>query len=204
MTILLIRHGETELNAARVMQPAATPLGARGLAQASALAARYADAGLVAIVASDLPRAWQTAQALAASTGLPVLASSLLHERNFGAWRGRPHASFSFDPVACADAPPDGESLPVFDARVAQAWAWVLAQRQAAGGPLAVVSHGLVIAQMLRAHATLPAHWPMPARLANTSVSELHAAPPHAVLRLDDTAHLDGSVGDDGLALFGG
>lgn len=204
MTILLIRHGETELNAARVMQPAATPLGARGQAQAAALARRLAGAGLVALVASDLPRAWQTAQAVAATTGLTPTPCPLLHERNFGDWRGHPHASFAFDPVAQPEAPPGGESLEVFYARVAQAWAWVLQQRQAAGGPLAVVSHGLVIARILQAHAQLPAGVPAPERLGNTSVSVLQALPPHQALAVDDTSHLAGAVGDDGQALFGG
>ena len=40
MTILLIRHGETALNVSRVLQPADTPLGTRGIAQAEALGAR--------------------------------------------------------------------------------------------------------------------------------------------------------------------
>ena len=69
MTLLLIRHGETALNAARVMQPADTPLSERGLAQAEALGRRMKTAGLAAIVSSDLPRAWQTAQAIAQPDG---------------------------------------------------------------------------------------------------------------------------------------
>jgi probable phosphoglycerate mutase len=204
MTILLIRHGETELNAARVMQPAATPLGARGLAQAQALGRRLAGAGLAGLVASDLPRAWQTAQAVSATTGLAALPCALLHERNFGDWRGRPHDSFAFDPVADPAAPPNGESFDTFCARVAQAWAWVLQQRQAAGGPLAVVSHGLVIAQMLRVHARLAAGVAAPQRLGNTSISVVAAAPPHHALQVDDTAHLADAAGDDAQALFGG
>ena len=38
MNLLLIRHGETALNVPRVLQPADTPLSARGMAQAEALA----------------------------------------------------------------------------------------------------------------------------------------------------------------------
>ena len=38
--ILLIRHGETELNAKRVLQPPETPLSERGVAQAERLARR--------------------------------------------------------------------------------------------------------------------------------------------------------------------
>ena len=58
MAILLVRHGETALNAARVMQPADTPLSERGLAQARAVARRLAQRGRVAaLLSSDLPRA---------------------------------------------------------------------------------------------------------------------------------------------------
>ena len=61
MTLLFIRHGETALNAARVLQPAATPLSARGLAQAQAVAERLAAQRLAGVLSSDLPRALQTA-----------------------------------------------------------------------------------------------------------------------------------------------
>ena len=76
MTLLIIRHGETPLNVSRVLQPADTPLSANGLAQAAALAQRLAgDAALrpTALVSSDLPRALQTAQAIAAACGLPLV-----------------------------------------------------------------------------------------------------------------------------------
>ena len=43
MTLLIIRHGETPLNVARVLQPADTPLSANGLAQAAALAQQARD-----------------------------------------------------------------------------------------------------------------------------------------------------------------
>ena len=68
-SIILVRHGETALNAARVLQPAATPLGPRGFAQAEAVARRLAPMQPGAIVSSDLPRALQTAQAIARAAG---------------------------------------------------------------------------------------------------------------------------------------
>ena len=40
MNVYLVRHGETDLNARRVLQPPATPLSERGLEQARRLAAR--------------------------------------------------------------------------------------------------------------------------------------------------------------------
>ncbi|EHR70488.1 fructose-2,6-bisphosphatase [Burkholderiales bacterium JOSHI_001] len=204
MSLLLIRHGETALNAARVMQPPDTPLSERGLAQAEALAQRLKTAGLAAIVASDLPRALQTAQAIARATGLPVTTSALLHERNFGDWRGRPHASLGFDALTTQTAPPNGETTATFEARVAAAWDWVLAQKQAAGGPLAVVSHGLVVMRWLRAHARVPAGLVLPERIGNTALSVVAAAPPHAASLVDCTAHLDGATAEDANSLSGG
>ena len=53
MTLLLVRHGETALNASRTLQPAATPLSARGLAQAAAVAARIAALRPAAVLSSD-------------------------------------------------------------------------------------------------------------------------------------------------------
>jgi broad specificity phosphatase PhoE len=190
MTMLWLRHGETALNAARIMQPADTPLSARGLAQAEAAARRLAALRPAAILSSDLPRAMQTAQALAALTGLPVETDARLQERNFGILRGRPWDELGFDAMSMADAPEGGESLAEFQERCDAAWALALARRAALGGPLVVVSHGLLI------HAVLSrqVHWPpglsLPEWLANTSVSEIGAEPPHAALRAGCIDHL--------------
>ncbi len=213
MTLLIIRHGETPLNVARVLQPADTPLSANGLAQAARLAQRLA-AGLplkpAAIVSSDLPRALQTAQALAAATGLGLGTSALLHERNFGDLRGRPYDTLPFDPLTSDEAPPNGESHAVFGARCAAAWAWVLAQHAAlqaaaGGGPLAVVTHGLVIKHWLQhGPLRLPAHLGLPERLSNTSLTVAAAAAPFEVSLVDCTAHLGGDVVADAKSLSGG
>jgi len=208
MTLLIIRHGETPLNVARVMQPADTPLSANGLAQAALLAQRLAAGQPVrpaGIVSSDLPRALQTAQAIAAATGLPITTSALLHERNFGDLRGRLYDSLGFDPLTREDAPPNGESIPQFAARCAAAWAWLLQQQAALGGPLAVVTHGLVIRQWLH-HGTLQVGDALllPERLSNTSLTVCTAAAPHAVSLVDCTAHLVDGVQADGKSLSGG
>ncbi|MES2715376.1 MAG: histidine phosphatase family protein [Pseudomonadota bacterium] len=208
MNLLIIRHGETPLNVARVMQPADTPLSANGQLQAASLAQRLAAAQPVrpaGIVSSDLPRALQTAQALAAATGLPITTSALLHERNFGDLRGQLYDSLGFDPLTREEAPANGESIPQFAARCAAAWAWVLQQQAALGGPLAVVTHGLVIRQWLH-HGPLqvPAGLVLPERLSNTSLTLATAAAPHAVSLVDCTAHLGGAVQADAKSLSGG
>jgi len=202
--LLLIRHGETPLNVARVLQPADTPLSPNGLAQAGLVARRLAGLGLAGIVSSDLPRARQTAAAISDATGLPVRCSALLQERNFGDLRGLPYDTLAEDPIASDAAPPGGESGAVFRARVDSAFAWVVACQREFGGLLAVVSHGLVIHAMLARHARLPDGTVLPARIANTSLSRLVAEPPHAALLIDCCAHLDAAAADDRLALSGG
>jgi broad specificity phosphatase PhoE len=190
MTILLVRHGETDLNAARILQPPDTPLGRNGLAQAAAVAARIAALAPVALLSSNLRRAWQTAEAIAAAPGLAIEPEALLHERNFGDWRGRPWGEMEIDPLGHPDAPPNGEAMVDFFERVAAAWAAIVARRGALHGPLVVVSHGLTIHRMLAAHVELPAGLTLPLRLHNTAVSEVEATPPHRVLTLGCTRHL--------------
>lgn len=203
MTLLLIRHGETPLNAARVLQPADTPLSARGLEQACALAQRLAGAGIAGVVSSDLPRARQTAGAIAAACGLPITVLPLLQERNFGDLRGRPYDSFQFDPLTMLEAPKGGESQAQFELRAASAFEALLPLRRRAGGPLAVVTHGLLLRAWLHGPLQL-GMLAMPTHLANTSITIVTAQPPHRVLRVNDVEHLDETVRDNPRGLDGG
>ena len=144
VTIYLIRHGETEGNRLRVVQPPELPLNERGLRQASAMADRLRDAGITRIVSSDLARARMTAEALASETGGAIELEPLLQERNFGDLRGRTYASFDFDPMALDYSPPGGESWEDFHQRADRAWRRVEELSAATPGPLAIVTHGLV------------------------------------------------------------
>ncbi len=201
MRLLLIRHGETALNAARILQPPDTPLSARGQDQAAALGHRLSAEPIAAIWSSDLPRAWQTAAAIAA--GRPIRPEPLLQERNFGDWRGRPYDSLPFDPLVARDAPPGGESGDAFDARVARAWAVALDAAAELPGTLALVTHGLVIRRLLEAVVPLATGLALPGRIGNTSLTVVEGSPPRAV-RVDCTAHLDAGRIDDPRALSGG
>lgn len=189
MTIVLLRHGETALNAARIVQPADTPLSERGLEQARRVAPRIAAMAPAALVSSDLPRAWQTALAVAAATGLPIEPLALLHERNFGDLRGRPHAELGFNLSQLEDAPANGESAVTFAERVARAWQAIVARRAQLSRPLIVVTHGLVV------HGLIHQLWPELAGAAtppgNTSVTILEAEAPHQLLLAPCTKHLD-------------
>ena len=204
MTILLIRHGETSLNVARVLQPADTPLNERGIAQADALAQRLTTLQVGTIVSSDLPRARSTAQAIAAATGAAIEFTPLLQERDFGDWRGRPYDGMAIDPLTMDEAPPNGESTTAFEQRVADAFAHVVMRQAALGGVLAVVTHGLVIRALLAAHVRLADGMLQPTHLGNTSLSIVGAARPHLVALLNCTRHLDAAARDDAGALSGG
>jgi probable phosphoglycerate mutase len=189
--VYLIRHGETAYNARRVLQTPEVPLSERGADQARRLAERLAGAGIRRILASDLRRAVMTAQALAEATRASIETEPLLQERNFGDLRGTAYRDLGFDPFAEGYAPPGGESVPAFHARVARAWARIQ-EVAAAGGPLAVVTHGLVCRDLVARHLELPRALAAPSdptRWANTCVTEIDG-PPWRVRLLACTAHL--------------
>lgn len=190
--IYLVRHGETALNAARILQPPATPLSERGIAQAQCVARRLASAGITRILVSDLRRAEMTAEAIARATGAALARDPELAERNFGALRGRPYAELGLDPFAPDYEPPEGESWSAFHARVDRAWARVDAAARAAAGPIAVVTHGLVCRSIVARLATLGPGLSLDGRgWRNTSLTVLEGGSPWLVRLLDDCSHLD-------------
>lgn len=188
--IFLIRHGETAGNAARIVQPPDISLSARGLAQADRLARRLAREGIARILSSDLARARETAECLQRATGAPLTFEPLLHERNFGDIRGTPYAELGFDMFAPEYAPPNGESWPVFHARVDRAWQRVQALAAATDGHLAVVTHGLVCRSIAGRHLCLPEGSVAPERWENTSVTIVECPAPWRVTLLNCVAHL--------------
>jgi probable phosphoglycerate mutase len=197
--VWVIRHGETELNARRVVQPAATPLSERGREQARRVARRLAREGIAHILSSDLLRARETAEVLRRATGSRVELEPLLQERNFGDVRGTPYAELGFDLFAPDFEPPNGESWEVFHARVARAWARVEATASGLGGGLAVVTHGLVCRGFVGRHmhpGEGGAALSVPLRWGNTSVTCAHGPAPWRVALLNCTAHLDEVTAD--------
>jgi broad specificity phosphatase PhoE len=87
-TLLLTRHGETDWNAERRWQGHSDPpLNERGREQARELAAALD--GVDVIYASDLARARETAEIVAARLGLEVRLDPRLRERAFGTWEGK-------------------------------------------------------------------------------------------------------------------
>jgi probable phosphoglycerate mutase len=88
--LIVWRHGNTDWNAGnRVQGQTDVPLNDLGRQQAVDAAELLLRMYPVAIVASDLRRAADTAAALGALTGLSVQPDPRLRERFFGAWEGK-------------------------------------------------------------------------------------------------------------------
>jgi broad specificity phosphatase PhoE len=129
-TLLFVRHGETDWNSERRWQGHAdVPLNARGREQARALAERLAGERVDAIYTSDLSRARETAEAVAAHLDLEVVVDPDLREIDVGPleglifdeqpdeWHGEPkeaHAERVLGAVRrIAERHPDGRVLVV-------------------------------------------------------------------------------------------
>jgi alpha-ribazole phosphatase len=147
-TLLLARHGETDWNRARRWQGHADrPLTARGRTQAADLAARLADIALDAVYSSDLRRARETAEPVAATDGLELVQLPELREVNVGSWQGltRDEAEIRF-PAGFerwregGTGWDDGESYGEMSARVLAAVERIANEHR--GGRVLVVTHG--------------------------------------------------------------
>ena len=200
MAIYLIRHGETPSNRKRIVQVPETPLSETGREQARRLAARLADHPIERMLASDLARADETANAISRTTGLPVESEPLLQERNFGDIRGTAYADLAESPFVPGYAPPSGETWEAFHDRVDAAWKRIQATAAETEGHLAVVTHGLVLHSLCARHLTLPSDVEgapddgPPLSFGNTALSIVEPTSPWRVTLYACTAHLDGEA----------
>jgi probable phosphoglycerate mutase len=88
-TLLLVRHGETDWNAAgRLQGQTDAPLNEHGRRQAATVAGRLAGDGVAAVYTSDLVRAKETAEIIGATLRLGVVVDPDLRERDWGSWEG--------------------------------------------------------------------------------------------------------------------
>ncbi|WP_314502454.1 histidine phosphatase family protein [uncultured Microbacterium sp.] len=158
MTLLtLVRHGETDWNRDRRIQGSTDiPLNDTGRAQARAAAATLS--GEI-IVSSDLSRARETAQIIAAERGLPDPRTyPELRERSYGEAEGVEAADFLTRWGSWHTAEiPGAEPWPHVRRRALRALARVVSDARRATAPGAasviVVTHGALIRELLR-HAT--------------------------------------------------
>ncbi len=189
--IFVVRHGETDFNAARIIQKPTAPLSERGRRQAAQLAARLADVGITRILSSDFPRAFDTATTVAERLGIDVEREPLLRERDFGDFCGRSYDSLPFNPLPLDFSPPNGEDSETFAGRVSEAWQRVTRSVQNTPGNLLVVTHGVVCRGLVLNHVQIAPGTDIPSSWFNTSVTEVDAAAPWQARRLNCVAHLE-------------
>ena len=206
--VVAVRHGETVWNAEMRMQGQLdTALSARGRWQAGRAAESLAGEGIEAIFASDLERAFDTAQALATRLGLPITTDIGLRERSFGVFQGYTYADIDRRwPVEAARwrhhepdfGPEGGETLREFSARAVAACSRIAAAQ--AGRSIAIVTHGGVLDCLYRAAAGIELGAPRSWELGNAAINRLLYTPRgFTLVGWSDTAHLEGEMTlDDG------
>ncbi|MBW8722737.1 MAG: histidine phosphatase family protein, partial [Polaromonas sp.] len=171
-----------------------------------------ADEPISAIYASDLTRAWETAQYLARVQGIEVTREEGLRERGFGDFEGKtfaeiaallPDQSMRWRQRDPDFAPAGGESLIDLRSRVV-----ATAERLAAEHPgelIALVGHGGVMDVLYRAATRLDIQAPRTWALGNAAINRLLWTPEgFTLVGWADTQHLDeGSMDDNGFAAGG-
>jgi probable phosphoglycerate mutase len=198
--VVAIRHGETAWNAEQRLQ-GHTDIGLndRGQEQARRLALALEGEDFAAVYASDLSRAFATAQAFAAPAGLRVQADTGLRERAFGIFEGHtygeieqrwPEGALRWRQRDPQFAPEGGESLEAFQARSVAAVARLAAAH--AGESIAVVAHGGVLDALYRAATRAGLSAPRTWALGNASVNRLlHTGEGFVLVGWNDSRHLD-------------
>ena len=94
--LIVVRHGQTLWNLERKYQGHSDiALSDKGIRQAEAVAARLAEEKIDAVYASDLSRAFKTAECIAAKHGLTVNVVPALREIKFGDWEGLTYEQIS-------------------------------------------------------------------------------------------------------------
>lgn len=156
MHIYLMRHGETDWNIARRMQGRADiPLNANGLRQARQAAAGMRKLPIDRILTSPLRRARQTAQAVAAGRGVPVLIEEDLVEMGFGVLEGiplkeSPECQVIFDNPEHYVPAEGGESYAQLDERCRVLLEEILPPLEGRYHDVLLVSHGAFIKGVAR------------------------------------------------------
>ena len=204
--IIAIRHGETAWNVdTRIQGHLDIPLSANGRWQAERLAEALRDEPIKAIYASDLTRAWETAQYVGQVQSLPVIKEIGLRERDFGDFEGKTFAEIEMllpeQSMRWRKRDPDfypagGESLVALRARVMEAAERLAAQHP--GEQIALVGHGGVMDVLYRAATRLDIQAPRTWTLGNAAMNRLLWTPEgFTLVGWADTQHLDEGVLDE-------
>ncbi len=178
--ICFVRHGETDWNIEQRMQGQIDlALNALGEAQAASLGPYFADCPAAALYSSDLVRARQTAQPIAAALRLPLRLDPALRERHFGRCEGltldEVAARFADDAQAFASGDPDyaapggGESRRQHQRRIVDCIERLA--RSHRGQTIVIVTHGGVLDVIYRKALGLPVDAPRDHPIPNAGIN---------------------------------
>ena len=211
MRFIFVRHGESVYNTEGRMQGHLdVELSQAGIRQAQRAAEALADADIAAVYASDLRRAYVTAEIIAAKHMLPVIRDPLIREVYLGKWQGlsieeiaerypREHEAYKRDSIS--NRPPDAERLESLIDRVRR-----FIEKVAVEGPrgdVVVGGHGGVIRGALCCALEAGPELYRRVRLDNAGVTIVEVNPPGgaSVLNVNDVCHLQ--TCDDPLSIEG-
>jgi broad specificity phosphatase PhoE len=208
MRLILVRHGETPWNVTLQYQGHANvPLNERGREQARRAAARLRGLEVRALYASDIARAWETAEIIGAAIGQTPTPMPELREIDVGQWEGlTPEELYRRFPDHMAEYRRDpartvrlgGESYAQLQARALVALQRIQ-ESHAQGEVVVAVSHGGTIRALL-CHVigldlgNFGRMW-----LDNGSLTELRLGRNGwRLMRLNDAAHVEDMVAEGG------
>ncbi|MBM4256312.1 MAG: histidine phosphatase family protein [Deltaproteobacteria bacterium] len=203
---LLVRHGETTWNQeSRWQGQADVPLSDAGRVQARLLAQRLLTEGrqFHAMYASDLSRAFETAEILGQTLGVPLSPDSGWREMNIGVWSGLTTAevmarhAVEWERLRAGEDLPrgGGETFAQFQGRLIQS-AQLLAQRHN-GEQIVIVTHGGAVRAFLLHCRNLPTtKFREIDKIGNTGVSEVTFALEGETIihSVNDVSHLNGAA----------
>ena len=210
-TLILVRHGRTALTESRKISggdgenPDLSELGRQDARQVDEELAKLGHSGNfaylappVAVVHSPIARAQQTAQAISNRVSIPMVSNDDLAEIGFGEWDGLTNeemiAAFEEEYNAWRGslevAPPGGESLKDFDARVRRAFDSIL--EQYSGQSVVVVAHVMPIRALLRLanDSSIAGFWRINVGPASISIARYWGYEAAEVVCSNSTAHL--------------
>ena len=210
-TLILVRHGRTALTESRKISggdgenPDLSELGRQDARQVAEELAKLGHSGNfaylappVAVVHSPIARAQQTAQAISNRVSIPMVSNDDLAEIGFGEWDGLTNeemiAAFEEEYNAWRGslevAPPGGESLKDFDARVRRAFDSIL--ERYSGQSVVVVAHVMPIRALLRLanDSSIAGFWRINVGPASISIARYWGYEAAEVVCSNSTAHL--------------
>ena len=210
-TLILVRHGRTELTESRKISGGTgenPPLSALGLRDAAEVAGELTQVGRggnfgfvpapTAIIHSPVLRAAQTAKEISKRLGIELVVDKNLAEIGFGEWDGLTNEEvftafeqqYNLWRGSFEIAPPGGESLKDFDARIRSSFDRIMSEYQ--GQTVVVVAHVMPIRALLRIanDASIAGFWRPNIGPASISIARYWGYEAAEVVCMNSTAHL--------------